>query len=75
MDALQLLIKHSADLTIQRNDGATPIHMAARWGLGEILKMLIHEGVDVNSEDFTGNTPLIAAVHCRHFEGTFALFI
>jgi len=43
-------------------DGAhTPLHHASSWGQGEIAKLLIDKGADVNAKGTYGQTPLILA--------------
>ena len=39
-------------------DGATPLHLAARHNAKEVAEQLIAKGADVNAKDNTGRTPL-----------------
>lgn len=47
-------------------DDAFPLHYAARNGDLEAVKRLVSAGVDLNSLDHRGNTPLCAAVRGKH---------
>ncbi|CAN9499384.1 unnamed protein product [Ophioblennius macclurei] len=50
-------------LTPHPNTKATALHVAAAKGYIEVLKVLLQCGVDVNSRDIDGWTPLHAAAH------------
>ena len=43
------------------DEGSSPLHMAAKRGIPEIVKKLIDLGADVNALDVHGNNPLHAA--------------
>jgi len=48
--------------SISSNKGLTPLHIAAKSGNTEAIKLLIKHGSDVNSVTHTGDTPLIYAM-------------
>jgi glutaminase len=43
-------------------DGRTPIHIAAACGHGELAKLLVQAGADVNARDRWGCTPVQVSV-------------
>lgn len=47
MEVAEMLIKSGADVNFPREDGETPIHMAARGGNVKTFKLLLEEGGDV----------------------------
>ena len=38
----------AADVNLQNNDGDTPLHLAARYEMEYIVKLLLHYDADVN---------------------------
>ncbi|MGK5593991.1 MAG: ankyrin repeat domain-containing protein [Parachlamydiaceae bacterium] len=60
----KLLLDKGADIghRLEKEDGATILHMAAQNGLPKVLKMLIRFGLDLELEDNHGHTPLFYAV-------------
>ncbi|GAA6221436.1 protein phosphatase 1 regulatory subunit 12A-like isoform X2 [Lates japonicus] len=61
-DAMAVLAG-SGTLTPHPNTKATALHVAAAKGYIEVLKVLLQCGVDVDSRDIDGWTPLHAATH------------
>lgn len=45
--------------------GWTALHLAVRYGHKEIMRLLIQQKADVNSETLIGITPLILAMNTR----------
>jgi len=59
-----LLIEHGANVNASNEDGATPLHQAARWGTEahqEMCDLLLSRGADTACIDRDGVTPLEAA--------------
>lgn len=61
---IERLIDEGHDVNAQRQtvDGETPLHVAARVGQTEAIKLLVKHGARINSRDGDGMTPLISAV-------------
>lgn len=66
--ARQLITSMSSALTVTTEDGQTLQHLAARFGLIEILRELIALGADVNATNAGGMTPLMFAAGGGHCE-------
>ncbi len=63
------LVAAGADLNAARQDGATPLYIAAQEGHGEIVSDLVAAGVDLNAARQDGATPLyIAAMTAAYRE-------
>jgi ankyrin repeat protein len=57
VNAVELLLKAGADVTIGENDGYTPMHGAGFQGRAEIAKLLIDHGISVHDVHTDGYTP------------------
>ncbi|KAM9330315.1 ankyrin repeat domain-containing protein 53 [Gastrophryne carolinensis] len=55
---LQYLLQQGADINVQSESKATPLHQAAREGLQECLALLVEKGADVHAKDSDGNRPI-----------------
>ena len=53
-------------LNLRDNDGATPLHVAARAGHWELVKLLIEKNCDLYSKDHNGEGALMLAVKHEH---------
>jgi len=62
LDAVELLIKHGADINFRNPVGGTPLHDAAYLGRPKIAELLIRHGADVNARAKSGETPLAVAL-------------
>lgn len=60
-DALGLLIKAKASLSVSDSEGWTPLHTAAAWNNDAATREILaarRRDVDINAEDKLGRTPL-----------------
>ena len=48
------------------NDGSTPLHLAARFGIPELIIPLIQAGADRDAQSHVGSTPLHHAARHKH---------
>ena len=55
-----------ADVNKARNDGATPLYIAAETGKRGMVRELIDAGADVDKADADGMTPLYIAKQKGH---------
>lgn len=58
LDAVELLIKHGADINFRNQVGGTPLHDAAYLARPKIAELLIKYGANVNARDKSEKTPL-----------------
>lgn len=61
MDIIQLLLEHGADPTFTYGFGTTLIYLVASQGDCDVVSLLITHGVNVNTRDLQGRTPLSLA--------------
>ena len=68
--SVELLLDNRADINAQRKDGATALQLAIENGNIDIAKLLLQAGANPNIERYGADlcTPLIAAIHGRHFK-------
>ena len=50
-----------ADVNLQNYDGDTPLHLAARYEMEYIVKVLLHYNADVNIKNKKDETTVFAA--------------
>ena len=56
---LRVLLQHGARLDVPRlSDGATPLHLAAYTGQGDVAALLVAEGADLEARTPKGQSPL-----------------
>ncbi|KAL7276073.1 hypothetical protein RUND412_000957 [Rhizina undulata] len=66
-DIYKYLLHSKPDCTMTNYCGLAPIHLIAKYGYCEGMKLLLEqEGVDWNAKDKYGETPLNHAVHSGH---------
>jgi len=61
MDALKVLVKRGADLTVKSHSGLTMLMAAAYWGREDVTEYLIHTGVHADQHDTAGWTAIMWA--------------
>lgn len=61
VEMVELLVSHGARVDVKKEDGATPIHLAAAMGYPNVVQLLIDYGADVNAADNYGHAPLFSA--------------
>lgn len=66
--ALNLLLKHSADINARDKHWQTPLHVAAANRAAKCAETIIPLLSNVNVADRTGRTALHHAVHSGHLE-------
>eukprot|EP00938_MAST-03A_sp_MAST-3A-sp1_P005266 g5266.t1 len=66
-DIVRMLLKHSADVDIQNNNGSTPLHCAVRNSHYRIANLLIQNGADVNAKDYFESSVLCVASEDKKF--------
>ena len=55
---VDLLLGHGATISTPDDYGCTPLHIAARYGVGRTVALLLKAGADVNASDRSDMTPL-----------------
>ncbi|XP_074870134.1 rabankyrin-5 isoform X2 [Carettochelys insculpta] len=50
----------------EARDGQTPLHLAACWGLEEVVQCLLEFAANVNAQDAEGRTPIHVAISNQH---------
>jgi ankyrin repeat protein len=61
--AVKMLLQHLGRQVLEETDksGQTALHMAAKYGNGEMVAFLLSQGADVHSKDKDGKTVLMSA--------------
>ncbi len=66
---VEALIRGGADVhAAQEETGWTALHHAASGGSGNMIRLLLKHGANLNAKDSDGETPLYRAVHCYIME-------
>ena len=66
--AFEMLIQNGADPSLKSNDGSSLLHFAAQCGNTSIMNKLISLGLDIDSKDLSGKTPVIMAIEENNSE-------
>ena len=59
-----MLIQNGADPSLKHNNGFSLLHFAAQGGNPSIINKLLSLGLDVDSRNNAGATPLMVAAYC-----------
>ncbi|KAJ6009169.1 hypothetical protein N7522_004185 [Penicillium canescens] len=54
------------DARFVKNPGMTGLHLASVFGIGEAIKIMLHQGAEINAADQDGRTPLSWAAENGH---------
>ena len=55
--AASLIVKHEADVNVKISNGITPLHLSIKENRENLIKLLLANKVDVNTQDKDNNTP------------------
>ena len=72
--AFQMLIQNGADPFLKDKDGSSLLHCAAQGGNTSIINELLSLGLEIDSKDLSGKTPLTIATEFKNFEAVKFLF-
>jgi ankyrin repeat protein len=67
-EMLKLLLKNSAEVNLESNEGFTPLHYCADTNAHSFIPLLIKAGANVNAQNGKGYSPLHAASDKGHLE-------
>ena len=67
--AFQMLIQKGVDPFLKDKDGSSLLHCAAQGGNTSIINELLSLGLEIDSKDLSGKTPLTIATEFNNFEG------
>ncbi len=56
-EAIEVLLKHGAEVNARRENGHTPLHVAVTYGSAETILLLVEGGADTTVTDEDGRTP------------------
>jgi ankyrin repeat protein len=68
VEICRLLLRHGADVNARNLSGQTPLHLAVRCHLPDVVDLLLHSNADPNACDDRDVTPLRLAIQERQIE-------
>ncbi|XP_051115448.1 integrin-linked protein kinase 1-like [Andrographis paniculata] len=68
LEGIKELLDSGADVNFLDIDYRTALHIAACQGYGEVAKLLIERGAEVDPQDRWGSTPLADAIHYKNHD-------
>ena len=72
--AFHMLMQNGADPLLKDKDGSSLLHCAAKGGSTSIINELLSRGLEIDSKDLSGKTPLTIATEFKNFEAVKVLF-
>jgi ankyrin repeat protein len=60
---VELLLNNGAKVNVRDENGMTPLHAAAGYGITYVMEQLLAKGADIEAADRVGRTPLYYAVY------------
>ncbi len=75
LDCARWLLDRGADANAESLSGRTALHIAAEWGLDDMVWLLAGYGADLNPRDTKGRTPLHRATYLGEVEAAEALIV
>ena len=65
---IQRVLQHTPDLTVKSIDSSTLLHFAVQAKPSTQIRNLVNSGLDIESKDGAGRTPLVCAILYGHTE-------
>ncbi len=75
LECARWLLRRGADANAESLSGRTALHIAAEWGLADMVWLLTGHGADLDPQDTKGRTPLHRATYLGEVESTEALIV
>jgi ankyrin repeat protein len=57
-EIVEFLLEKGANISARKNDGMTPVHVAAEYGCIDIMGVFLNKGFDIDTRDKYHQTPL-----------------
>ncbi|XP_042010751.1 integrin-linked protein kinase 1-like isoform X2 [Salvia splendens] len=68
LDGIKELLTSGVDVNFRDIDDRTALHVAACQGFGDVAKLLLENGANVDLKDRWGGTPLADAIHYKNHD-------